>query len=205
MVMTSDNCSDDELLAKLRSCFSDTPTINQALEELRNMRQKENESITVYAYQWGWELVTSLGICPENKTHPHVIKDFISSLQRNIRNKIANKWAEMRNPARTVQEAFNLADRIESQIQVADSFKLELSNDFFPAEVNEVSTEETSGDEFKVNEVSRNGKWGYNNNYKKGNYGYNKNYSSKPHYNSRTQENKLGKNVSKKKRILKSH
>ena len=106
-------------------------------------------------------------------TNPHTIKDFISP--------------------RTVQEVFDLADRIESQVQVADSFKLELSNDFFPAEVNKVSTEETSGDEFEVNEVSRNGKWGYNNNYKKGNYGYNKNYSSKPHYNSRTQENRSGK------------
>ena len=99
----------------------------------------------------------------------------------------------MRNPPRTVQEAFNLADRIKSQIQVADSFKLELSNDFFPAEVNEVSAEETSGNEFEVNEVSRNGKWGYSNNYKKGNYGYNKNYSSKNCYNGRTQENRSGK------------
>ena len=92
----------------------------------------------------------------------------------------------MRNPPRNVQEAFNLADRIESQIQVADSSKLELSNDFFPVEINKVSTEETSGDGSEVNEVSRYGKQGYNNNYKKGNYGYNKNYNSKPHYNGRT-------------------
>ena len=50
VVITSDNCSDDELLSKLRSHFSDTPTMNQAWEELRNPRQKENESIAVYAY-----------------------------------------------------------------------------------------------------------------------------------------------------------
>ena len=50
VVMSSDNCSDDKLLTKLRSCFSDAPTINQAWEELRNLRQKENESITVYTY-----------------------------------------------------------------------------------------------------------------------------------------------------------
>ena len=113
-------------------------------------------------------LVRSSGINPGNESQTHyVIKDFISSLERNIGNKIANKWAEMRNPPRTVQEAFDLADRIESQIQVADSFKLELSNDCFPVEINEVSTEETSCDEYEVNEVSRNGKWGYNNNYKK--------------------------------------
>ena len=70
VVMTSDNCSDDKLLTKLRSCFSDAPTMNQAWEELRNLRQKENESITVYAYQWGYALVRSSGIHPENETHP---------------------------------------------------------------------------------------------------------------------------------------
>ena len=51
VVMTNDNCSDDELLSKLRSCFSDAPTMNQAWVELRNLRQKENESITVYTYK----------------------------------------------------------------------------------------------------------------------------------------------------------
>ena len=81
----------------------------------------------------------------------HVIKDFVSSLQRNIRNKITNKWEEMRNPPYTVQEAFNLADRIESQLQVADSFKLELSNDHPPADIYGISAEETSGDKFEVN------------------------------------------------------
>ena len=65
--------------------------MNQVWEELRNLRQKENEFITVYAYRWGHALVRSSGIHPENETHPHIIKDFISSLQRNIRNKIANK------------------------------------------------------------------------------------------------------------------
>ena len=49
----------------------------------------------------------------------------------------------MRDPPRTVQEAFNLADRIESQIQVADSFKLELTRDFSTMEVNEISADET--------------------------------------------------------------
>ena len=76
VVMTSDNCSDDELLSKLRSCFSDAPTMNQAWEELRNLRQKENESIAVYAYKWGCALVRSSGIHPENETHPHIIKEF---------------------------------------------------------------------------------------------------------------------------------
>ena len=146
--------------------------MNQAWEELVNLRQKENESIIVHAYRWGCALVRSSGILPENETHPHVIKDFISSLQRNIRIKMTNKWAEMRNPPTTVQEAFNLADRIESQIKVADSFKLKLTRDFSTMEVNEISADKTSGNEYKVNEVSHGRKWG--NNYRK--FSYDNNY-----------------------------
>ena len=134
--------------------------MNQAREELRSMKEKENESIIIYAYRWGRALARSSGIHPENKTHPHVIKDFISLLERNIRKKVANKCAEMRNPPHTVQEAFNLADRIESQIQVANSFKLKLSNDFPTVDINEVSTEETSSNKFDVNKVTRNKKMG---------------------------------------------
>ena len=39
VVLTSGDCSDDQLLANLRSCFSDAPKMNQAREDLRNMRQ----------------------------------------------------------------------------------------------------------------------------------------------------------------------
>ena len=53
VVMSCENYSDDALLAKLRSCFSDVPTMNEAREELRNMRQMENESIAVYTYKGG--------------------------------------------------------------------------------------------------------------------------------------------------------
>ena len=126
--MSCGNYSDDTVLVKLRSCFSDMPTINEARAELRNMRQMENESIAVYTYKWGQALLRSSGICPEDERHPHIMKDFVTSLKRNIRRKITNRWAEMRNPPRTVQEAFKLADNVESQIQVADSFNMEISN-----------------------------------------------------------------------------
>ena len=88
--LTSGNCSADQLLANLRSCFSDAPTMNQAREDLRNIQQRENESCMVFSYRFGRTVVRSSGICPEDKRHPFVIKDFISSLQRGVRNKIAN-------------------------------------------------------------------------------------------------------------------
>ena len=109
--------------------------------------------MSVYVYKWGRALYRSSGICPENERHPHIIKDFISLLKKNIRNKIGNKWAEMRQTPSTVNKAFKLASNIEKQLQVADSFKLEFSS--YPTiEVSEISTEESSGDELKVNEVS---------------------------------------------------
>ena len=125
--MSCRNYSDDALLTKLRSCFSDVPTMNEAREELRNMPQRDNESIAVYTYRWGQALLRSSDIHPEDERHPHIIKDFITSLRRNITNKIAKRWAQMRNPPKTVQEAFKLADDMEAQLQVTDSFKLELS------------------------------------------------------------------------------
>ena len=138
--------------------------MNEAREELRNMRQLEHESVSVYIYKWGRALYRSSGIHSENERHPHAIKDFISSLKKNIGNKIANKGTEMRQPPSTVERAFKLACDIEKQLQVADSFKLEFSS-YPTVEINEMSTEESSGDEFKINEVARGKKWGNNNNY----------------------------------------
>ena len=194
VVMSCRDLSNDALLNKLRSCFSVVPTMNGAREELRNMRRKEHKSITVYTYGWGQALLRSSGICPEDERHPHVIKDFVTSLKKNIRNKIANRWAEMRNPPRTIQEAFRLADNVESQLQVADSFKLEMTDNFHHMEVNEMSAEEASGNEFEVNEMSRGKRWGNNNNnnYKCSNYSNNCNFNSRPQYN-KPQDNKQGR------------
>ena len=95
VILSCNEFTDDEWVMKLRSCFSHAPTMNEAREELRNMRQMEHESISVYMYRWGRALYRSSGIRPSEERHPHVIKVFISSLKKNIRNKITNRWAEM--------------------------------------------------------------------------------------------------------------
>ena len=184
VVLSCDNLTDDEILTKLRSCFSYAPTMNDAREELRNMRQMENESIAVSSSRWGRALFRSSGIHPEDERHPHVIKDFILSLKKNIRNKIANKWAEMRQPPSTVQKAFKLANDMEKQLQVADSSKLEFSN-FSPVEVNEINAEESSGEEFEVNEMSRGKRWGSNNNNKQkcSTFSNSHSFGNRPQYN----------------------
>ena len=104
----------------------------------------------------------------------------------------------MRNPPRTIQDAFRLADDVESQLQVADSFKLELKNNFHCMEINEISTEEASGYVFEVNKMSIGKRWGNNNNnYKCSNYSNSHNFNSRPQYN-KPQDNRQGKLEDKK-------
>ena len=189
VILSCDNLSDYDLVTKLRSCFSHAPTMNEAREELRNMRQMEHESVSVYRYRWGRALYRSSGIRPEDERHPHVIKDFISSLKKNIRNKIANRWAEMRHPPSTVERAFELACDVEKQLQVADSFKLEFPT-YNSREVNEISAEESSGDEQELNEISKR-KWvSKSNSQGQRRQNFNNNYNSYRNQQNRPQENR---------------
>ena len=189
VILSCDNISDNDLVTKLRSCFSHAPTMNEAREELRNMRQMEHESVSVYRYRWGRALYRSSGIRPEDERHPHVIKDFISSLKKNIRNKIANRWAEMRHPPSTVERAFELACDVEKQLQVADSFKLEFPT-YNSREVNEISAGESSGDEQELNEISKR-KWVSKSNPQgQRRQNFNNNYSSYRNQQHRPQENR---------------
>ena len=189
VILSCDNLSDYDLVTKLRSCFSHAPTMNEAREELRNMRQMEHESVSVYRYRWGRALYRSSGIRPEDERHPHVIKDFISSLKKNIRNKIANRWAEMRHPPSTVERAFELACDVEKQLQVADSFKLEFPT-YNSREVNEISAEESSGDEQELNEISKR-KWvSKSNSQGQRRQNFNNNYNSYRSQQHRPQENR---------------
>ena len=166
--------------------------MNEAREELQNMRQMEHESVSVYRYRWGRALYRSSGIRPDEERHPHVIKDFISSLKKNIRNKIANRWAEMRHPPSTVERAFELACDVEKQLQVVDSFKLD-----FPVynsrDVNEIITEESSGDEQEINEISKR-KWVSNSNpHGQRCQSFNNKYSNHRHQQQWPQENRQHK------------
>ena len=79
-----------------------------------------------------------------------------------------------------VERAFELAIDVEKQLQVADSFKLDFPT--YPSrKLNEMSTEEMSGDEQEVNEIVRNKKWvgnssNYNQKCSNSNNNHNSNY-----------------------------
>ena len=100
----------------------------------------------------------------------------------------------MRQPPNTVQKAFKLVSDVEKQLQVTDSFKLDFPS--YPSiEVNEICTEESSGDEVEVNEISRGKRWGNNNgNYKQKcpNFSSSHGFGNRSQY-TKAQDNKQGK------------
>ena len=84
----------------------------------------------------------------------------------------------MHHPPNMVERVFELASDVEKQLQVADSFKLDFPT--YPSrELNEMSAEETSGDEQEVNEIARNKKWVSNSsNYNQKCSNFNNNHNS---------------------------
>ena len=100
----------------------------------------------------------------------------------------------MRQLPSTVQKAFKLVSDVEKQLHVADSLKLEFPS--YPmGEINELSAEESSGDEVEINELSRGQKWGNNNgNYKQkhSNFSSNHTFGNRPQH-TRPQDNKQDK------------
>ena len=91
----------------------------------------------------------------------------------------------MGHPPSTIKKAFELASNIEKQLQVTDSFKLQFPS--YPSnELNEMSTDETSGDEMELNEMSRGKKWGNNTS----NYNHrHSSFSNNCSYNYKHQQN----------------
>ena len=80
------------------------------------------------------------GIRAADKTHQHIIQDFIKSLKPKIKNKFANKFAEHRFQPRTLEQAFSLALDLEKKIQIADSFRDDIMDSRAPTMVNEVQS-----------------------------------------------------------------
>ena len=101
VVMAYDNLSGDDLLAKLRISFSDTPIINQVWEDLRSLRQGEHDCHCV---------CLQMGMCSGKITRDHYRKwkaplcnkGLHLFTKKIIRNKIANKWVEMKRKPCTV-------------------------------------------------------------------------------------------------------
>ena len=99
IMMTHPNASHDDLINIIREDFSDAPTMNKAQEELLHMHQKPEEQMRVYVYRYGHMHQRSSGIRAAEKTHQHVIQDFIKSLKPKIKNKFANKFCRRQVPA----------------------------------------------------------------------------------------------------------
>ena len=138
--MAHPETSDDDLINMLCKDFSDAPTMNEAQEELLHMHQKPEEQKRVYVTGTVACTRGHRGIRAADRTHQHVIQDFIKSLKPKIKNKFANKFAECRFQPRTLEQAFSLALDLEKKIQIADSFRDDIMDSRAPTTVNEVQS-----------------------------------------------------------------
>ena len=110
----------------------------------------------VYAYRWSRTLVRSSGICPKDERHLHVIKDFIASLhcitsemklptngQISKSHLILSKklliWPSKQKPRSRLLMVLRWNSTATSHQWIST----------------EISADNTSSDEFKVNKVSR--------------------------------------------------
>ena len=100
-----------------------------------------------------------------------------------------------RNEAATqyCPEGLQVSNDVEKLLQVADSFKFKFPS-YPPIEVNEISTEESSGDKFEINERLRGKKWGNNNNYnqKRSNLSNSHSFGNRPKHNKQQTRKTLG-------------
>ena len=205
IMMAHPDSSDDDLINIIREDFSDAPTMNEAREELLHMRQKPEEQMRVYVYRYGRMHQRSSGIRAAEETHQHVIQDFIKSLKPKIKNKFANKFAEGRFQPRTLDHAFSLALDLEKKIQIADSFRDDITESRTPAMANEVQS--YALDEIHaINEISSNYRSSNSNNNSKGNYngkpwhqrGDSKSWQNRDNKNWQHKDNKSWQNKDKK-------
>ena len=119
----------------------------------------EHESISVYMYRWGHALYRSSGIRPNEERHPHVIKDFY----------VITKEEHQKQDSKTGGQK---CDTHQIQLKEHSSWQMTWKNNsrsptasswIFPTypsrELNEMSAEDSSGDEHEVNEIARNKRW----------------------------------------------
>ena len=98
VILSCNDFSDDELVTKLWSCFSHAPTMKRLERSFVTCDRWSTNPSPSTCTGGGRALYRSSGIRPSEERHPHMIKDFISSLKKNIRNKFTNRVGRDETP-----------------------------------------------------------------------------------------------------------
>ena len=112
-----DTMGDDDLKEEIMRCFSNAPTMIQAIGVLRGIRQQQNEQAYLYAARYEFIHNRALNIQPEEQTQISELIHHTSTLLPHLQRKLLKKPNSFHWP-KSLTEAMDVTMDIEVEHQI---------------------------------------------------------------------------------------
>ena len=112
-----DTVSDDNLKEEIMTCFSNAPTMIQAIRVLRGIRQWQNEQACLYAARYEFVHNRAHNIQPEEQTQVSELIHYASILLPHLQRNLLKKLNLFHQP-KSLREAMDVTMDIEVEHQI---------------------------------------------------------------------------------------
>ena len=112
-----DTVSDDNLNEEIMRCFSNAPTMIQAIGVLRGIRHWQNEQACLYAARYEFVHNREHNIQPEEQTQVSGIIHYVSTLITHLKKKLLKKLNTYHRP-KSLREAMDVTMDFEVEHQI---------------------------------------------------------------------------------------
>ena len=112
-----DTMGDDDLKEEIMRCFSNAPTMIQAIRVLRGIRQQQNEQAHLYAARFEFVHNRAHNIQPEEQTQISELIHYTSTLVPHLQRKLLKKLNSFHQP-KSLREAMDVTMDIEVENQI---------------------------------------------------------------------------------------
>ena len=115
-----DPMRDDDLKEEIMRCFSNAPTMIQAIRVLRSIRQQQNEQAHLYAARYEFVHNRAHNIQPEEQTQISELIHYASTLLPHLQGKLLMKLNSFHWP-KSLREVMDVTMDIEVEHQITQS------------------------------------------------------------------------------------
>ena len=112
-----DTVGDDDLKEEIMRCFSNVPTMVQAIRVLRGVRQRHNEQACLYAARYEFIHNRAYNIQPEEQTQVSELIHYASTLLPHLQRKLLKKLNSLHQP-KSLREAMDVTMNLEVEHQI---------------------------------------------------------------------------------------
>ena len=112
-----DTVDDDDLKEEIMRCFSNAPTMVQAISILRGIRQRHNEQAHLYAARYEFVHNRAHNIQPEEQTLVSELIHYTSTLLPHLQRKLLKKLNSLHQP-KSLREAMDVTMDMEVEHQI---------------------------------------------------------------------------------------